>query len=409
MADGCNKDHNTDAQEIGIDISSICNSNVTNEDHRDDPDNSSESENSLQEEAILPETDHLNLAGLQEFGYTKIYEIEYGFNGNPGTKMAIPTVSMYLERNKKLQHLTYLEYASVIQMEKKKKEKNEDADDGSMDDAKKRGRKSSLRFEYDTRFVMQRLFQQQLAVKQRLPFVIGKAPPKRPGNKPLQLNEESVDAYRKKLDSWLRQADIFARYYLLLFRPTRRDFKRSEFTFEALQKWITDCKISKNWLQRHRLFMFNQRLNGMSISSTSKKVITAYRGRSRKLWNDQERYDNNEYFTSQRVQATRNLEASGLDPEEHNQDNSNLSENVNSNMKRQENDISYIQNALESLSLLTGNDSRCSTITTNQRSIFVSFALSVFSLSTCFNSSSTGCLMVLPQTALLPSIRLDNK
>jgi hypothetical protein len=344
-------------EEKSTDTLSSTNTSIHNNDSND---NTSESENSLREEAVLPETDRVNLACPREFGYTKIYQVEQGLNGNAGTKMAIPKVSLYYERGKELEHLNMIEYECLIQIEKKKTEKDGDADDCTMHNhevpgdfpqlnTKKPGRQSSPRFEYNTNFEMQRLFQQRLAAKQSLPFVIGNAPPKRPGNRPLQLNGESVSDYEKRLDSWQRQADIFARYYLLLFRPTSRNLRESDFTFESLQNWIADCRASKNWLKEFRLVMFNNRLNGMSISSTNKKLITAYRGRCRTIWTDEERYNNNEYFASQRAQRAEDLEASGLAPAEYNLEHNDLGNDINKRMKKQENDISYIQTALEGL------------------------------------------------------------
>jgi hypothetical protein len=331
----------------------------------------SESENSLREEAVLPETDHVHSACLlREFGYSKIYQIEQDVNGNAGTKMAIAKVSLYLNRGKELEHLNMIEYECLIQVKKKKAENDNSADadctadvheapDDLLQVNKKPGRQSSPRFEYNTSFEMQRLFEQQLAAKQSLPFVIGNAPPKRPGNKPLQLHDESVGDYQKRLDSWQRQADIFARYYLFLFRPIGKDFRESEFTFQALENWIVDCRTSKNWLKECRLIMFNNRLNGMSISTTNKKLITAYRGRCRTIWTEQERYSNNEYFASQRAQRVEELEASGLTPAEYNLEHRDLGDDINKRMTKQENDISYIETALESLLLLpAGSQSR---------------------------------------------------
>jgi hypothetical protein len=107
-----------------------------------------------------------------------------------------------------------IEYECLMQMEKKKTEKDDGATaDYFMDDCnvrngllqvntKKVGRQSSLRFEYNMNLEIQRVFQQQLAAKQSVAFVIGKAPPKRSGKRPLQLNEESFCNYEKRLDSW---------------------------------------------------------------------------------------------------------------------------------------------------------------------------------------------------------------
>ncbi len=86
----------------------------------------------------------------------------------------------------------------------KKTENDDGVDDRTMDNydapdglpqrnTKKKGRQSSPRFEYNTNFEMQRLFQQQLSTKQSLPFSIGKAPPQRPGNTHLQMNQEPLN------------------------------------------------------------------------------------------------------------------------------------------------------------------------------------------------------------------------
>jgi hypothetical protein len=305
------------AEEKDMDISSTSTSkggDCKNDSNSDNDGDISESENSLREEAVLPETDRINslleidrinLACPRQYGYAKIYEVEEGVNGNAGTKIAIPKVSLYLERGKALEYLNMIEYECLMQMEKKKTEKDDGATaDYFMDDCntlngllqvntKKVGRQSSLRFEYNTNLEIQRVFQQQLAAKQSVAFVIGKAPPKRPGERPLQLNEESFCNYEKRLDSWHRQGNFFAAYHLLRFRPIiSKDFRESKFTFEVLQQWIADCNASENWLDKSRLAMFNSRFNGMSISSTIKKLITSYRGRCRTIWTDEERYNN---------------------------------------------------------------------------------------------------------------------
>jgi hypothetical protein len=343
---------NSSVEETSTDVSSAYESSVHDEEEED-----------AREEAILSETDRVNLAYPREFGYTKIYEVEQGVNGNAGTKMAIPKVSLYLERGKALQELNMIEYACLIQTEKKKAEKDNDADDCVMDDqegpddlsqrnsrTRKRGRESSQRFEYSTECELQRLFQQQLATKQSLPFVIGAAPPKRLGNKPLYLNEnESTQDYEKRLYSWQKHADAFAKYYLLLFRPTSKNFRPNDFTFEALQNWIATCSASKNWLQKSRLAMFNDRLNGMSISSINKKIITAYRGRYRTIWTEQERQYDQEHFASQHAQQAEDLEASGLTPAEYNLEHCTLSNKVNKQMKKQESDLLAMETALKNL------------------------------------------------------------
>jgi hypothetical protein len=396
--------------------------NDSNSDYDDDI---SESENSLQEEAVLPKTDRINslleidrinLACPRQYGYAKIYEVEEGLNGNAGTKIAIPKVSLYLERGEALQHLNMIEYECLMQMEKKKTEKDDGAGpDCSMDDRdvpkgvlqvntkKKAGRQSSLRFEYNTNLEIQRVFQQQVAAKQSVAFVISKAPPKRPGERPVQLNKESLPDYEKRLGSWHRHGNIFAAYYLLLFRPIiGKDFRESEFTFEVLQNWIADCNASKNWLDKSRLAMFNSRLNGMSISSTNKKMITGYRGRCRTIWTEEERYNNDQYFASKHAEEEEDLERSGLAALEYNLEHSDLSNAINKNMKKQENDILHIKTALQNLLPPPDSHNRYDHDDQDDRKTCTfSLSPSILSLLTCSNYFLTEGPAVQLRTTLL--------
>jgi hypothetical protein len=104
------KDYTHPAKEKDTDTSSTSTSKSgvrSNDNNSDYNDDISESENSLREEAVLLKTDRINslleidrinLACPRQYGYAKIYEVEEGLNGNVGTKIAIPKVSLYLER-----------------------------------------------------------------------------------------------------------------------------------------------------------------------------------------------------------------------------------------------------------------------------------------------------------------------
>ena len=420
-----NYTHRAEEKDTDISSTSTSKTGLHNHDSNSDNDDDISESDSLREEAMLPETDgmnslleidRINLACPRQYGYTKIYEVEDSLNSNAGTKIAIPKVSLYLERGEALQHLNMIEYECLMQMEKKKTENDDSAGaDCSMDDrnvpnrlvqlnTKKVGRQSSLRFEYNTNLEIQRLFQQQLTAKQCMAFIIGKAPPKRPGKRPLQLHEESFRSCKKRLDTWHRQSNLFAAYYLLLFRPIiSKDFRESEFTFEVLQKWIADCKASKNWLDKSRLAMFNSRLNGMSISSTNKKLITGYRGRCRTIWTDEERYNNDQYFVSKHAQEEGDLERSGLAALEYNLEHSDLGNAINKKMKKQENDILHIQTALEDLLPPSDSQNRYDHDHYDDQKTFIYFLLlpSILSLSTCSISFLTERLAMQLRTGLL--------
>jgi hypothetical protein len=98
MQEGKN-DYTPLAKEKDMDISSTSTSKSgvrNNDSNSDNNDDISESEKSLREEVVLPETDHINslleidcinLACPRQYGYAKIYEVEEGVNGNAERKL----------------------------------------------------------------------------------------------------------------------------------------------------------------------------------------------------------------------------------------------------------------------------------------------------------------------------------
>ncbi len=133
MQERQNEDFTDPAKPKDTDISSTSTSESSvhnNDSNSDNDDDISESEDSLQEEAVLPESDRINSLILEidrinlpcprQYGYTKIYEVEEGLNGNVGTKIAIPKVSLYLEKGNALEHLNMIEYECLMQKEKKR-------------------------------------------------------------------------------------------------------------------------------------------------------------------------------------------------------------------------------------------------------------------------------------------------
>jgi hypothetical protein len=91
-----NYTHPAKEKNTGISSTSTSKSGVHNNDGNSYNSNDiSKSENSLREEAVLPKTDcinslleidRINLASPRQYGYTKIYEVEEGLNGNAGMK-----------------------------------------------------------------------------------------------------------------------------------------------------------------------------------------------------------------------------------------------------------------------------------------------------------------------------------
>ena len=176
--------------------------------------------------------------------------------------------------------------------------------------------------------------------------------------KPFQVNPRSLYFFTRSIverrlkDRWTSQMYqnlMFKTFCLMSGCATSRNWRESDFTYDALETWIESCSTSDNWLNVHRLDAYNSRLNGMSISSTNKRVITGYRGRCRTLWTDEERLNNDEYFTFRHAQQAEDLERSGIGVIEYNLEHSDLGTDANKRMKKQELDISRLQTALKSL------------------------------------------------------------
>ena len=254
------------------------------------------------EEPVLPmdyrnhpneNTNKLDRAIPREFGHSKIYDIEEGMLENSSNKAAVPSCARYFFRGKGLAMLNMIEYYSLIQLEKKI------TDTEPVPDLLNSRRIPAKRFEFDTDFILQPLYRQSLVTKQSLPFVVGKPPPSRPLARPERTNGETDESYNFRLQKWRRHGDRFAKYYLLLFRPTGAldTLHEENFTYAALEKWVEyTMKHDRTRLSEFRLLMLDKRLNGMSISKQLKKLFTAFRGRDRTLWNDEQKYGNMQYF-----------------------------------------------------------------------------------------------------------------
>ena len=309
--------------------------NDADDDNEDNIDND-ESDDSILYHSHTPQSqdDIINDGIPAQFGYSKIWTVD------DNIKVPIPACHHYFYRGKGLEVLNLLEYTALVQvMEKPKKD--------HCDKPTTKARQARSVFDIHPGCELHAKFCQKLKTKQDVPFVCGQPPPRRPGVKPDQMEGETQHHYHLRIANWTRRANKFAQYYLMLFRPMKdiTEMTQSDFTMEALMKWIETLQKDHSWLSEFRLVMLNHRLNGMSVSFKSKKTISAYRGRNRTIWSDQQR---------QRQRQLRHLEfqASHADIAEvdaavFNAEHKVLSEEKVRNMRHQTEDIRRLNKVMQ--------------------------------------------------------------
>ena len=272
--DQTNHDYNDDHDHDGVDSvvtqseSIDNNSDTSQNDDFSDEDSSDEMEKDLQ---LTSEELKTRLQDfLVSFGAVAIYDLEESINGSDPIRGPIPYVACYSHRGEKLKYFSRYEYASLVQIKKKKAVTH---------------RKRGMSFEFCTTFPLQRCYAQFLHNKQRTVIFNGKAP-RHPGPE----HEENTKQYSK----WQEQADRYARYYLTAFRCEPECYSGHhqncyDYSWNAFQEWIHTLQHDDSVLSKLRLSALNTRLHSLKATFKSKVLINKYRARARDMWSEQQK------------------------------------------------------------------------------------------------------------------------
>ena len=243
------------------------------------------------EEIVLPTT---------SYGVCPLYKVDGGERLQP-----VPYPALYRFRGKDLSNLSRWEYNSIVQVKLKlDKDDDDDSDNDSVDtngtesqhsDGNKRGRKPAACYEFGAGSYLQASHTQSIRMKLCTPKFY-KHPPKYPGPPPNKSAKES------EYKAWKKKADKFSFYYLALFRPEKEVFDEygdptsCKYDYKEFKRYALELKSSDRMIDRARHNTMLSYIKGWRTMPKTRAVLSAYRGRSRTMWNEDERREARQEF-----------------------------------------------------------------------------------------------------------------
>jgi hypothetical protein len=265
------------------------------------------------------------------FGAIKVYTIEKTEEGEgDDIKQAIPLVANYSNRGLSLANFSRSEYDALIQIKGRR----------SKLDTDNSFHIRSEQFLFFEGFEPYAYYAQFLRAKQRTLIYYGKGP-KHPGNKP------STKKTGKQFKNWERKADIFAKYYLIAYRPETECYNGNQqstllYNWDALQSWVKELQEDSCILSKFRLQAFYNRLHALDADYKTKIITTMYRARNRTIWSDEQK----NIFNRERILEQVQKQQHQFDEHEFETTHAELTERQNHNLENQFNDNSFLIESL---------------------------------------------------------------
>ena len=225
-----------------------------------DDDEDNEVPNELPVEPVRTQL-HDPRAILYQLGYMDNFAVT---EGDKTYRYIFPQCSLYANRGQRLKHLNRMEYKSLVKYR---------APSGSPN-----AHKHEMQF--SDGFVIKGIAVQTLYAKQLTPLVIRK-PPSHPGARPSVTSEE--------YPSWLENANKYAEFFLVLFRPEPDCCEKNQvntyaYTWDALEAFVEELQHDDSIISKFRLMAMHTRMRGFVTSYRSKLILTKYRSRARDTW-----------------------------------------------------------------------------------------------------------------------------
>ena len=126
---------------------------------------------------------------LYQLGYMENFPVK---EGKKTYRMIFPQCSRYANRGQKLKHMNQIEYNALIKFKEPSQSENKRLEE----------------FQFSEGYQLHGIAVQTIMAKQRTPMVIRK-PPRHPGKEP--------DKDSPKYNTWLKNANEYAEFYLVLF------------------------------------------------------------------------------------------------------------------------------------------------------------------------------------------------
>ena len=115
-------------------------------------------------------------------------------------------------------------------------------------------------------------------------------PPRHPGIPPV---EDGDGTTAKKILSWRKKANRFARYYLVLFRPEERLYNNTQtnlysYNWEAFVEYTTWLRDKNRWYETNYLELIIKYATGWNTNQKNRSIISSYRARNSIIWTKKE-------------------------------------------------------------------------------------------------------------------------
>jgi G:T-mismatch repair DNA endonuclease (very short patch repair protein) len=139
------------------------------------------------------------------------------------------------------------------------------------------GRQRNAAFEFDPRHSQVETHNLTLRSKHTVPSLAGSAPPTWPG-----INDGT--------DRWLKAADRWAEYVLVLHSPWDLETRRppQELTYSALCVWYQELKASPYLDDRVTAFWVENLAHGMKLDNKTMSLMSQWRYRYAKVWTSED-------------------------------------------------------------------------------------------------------------------------
>ena len=119
-----------------------------------------------------------------------------------------------------------------------------------------------------------------LRLKQRTPLITGFMPP-HPGREPKVPKGTLVH------DNWVKRANEYARYYLVLFRPESIEDDLG-YGWTDLEQFIFDLQTDGSFISKCRLMIMDNHMQGLRVSKGCERMMKNFNSRTRHLWTPSE-------------------------------------------------------------------------------------------------------------------------
>ena len=239
-----------------------------------------------------------------DYGSCPFYKTEDGQGLEP-----VPWPVLYRFRGIHLRDLNRWEYWCLVRVVKTTTETY----DGAASNKPKRGRPSSRRFEFGgspNDIPILHSHHQILRSKQcTLKFL--QNPPCHPGPCP------PPEAPQAEQDKWVRRANRFAQYFLVLFRPeselyTNGQSNKYKYDWKTFVKFTQSLKNSEFEIDRLRFEIMERVAHGWRTKRRNRAILSKYRNRNRTIWSKQQQMDATAEFGVRSSQSQSNLEGDEL-------------------------------------------------------------------------------------------------